>query len=148
MLGYFKSRRMFFNYKLEDASTDIAYILANYFPEYSVTRIKISGKTTRIQQQKLICRYLNYQRYDSVMAAKLSELAARVVKRSAKPVYILRELLGYLNRGNLNQELQIILNDYFGHSGHSDSKNDPLVLPAISHPSLEPLRHLSSRQIE
>ncbi|MBT4289933.1 MAG: DUF4158 domain-containing protein, partial [Deltaproteobacteria bacterium] len=53
MFGYFKSRRMFFNYKWEDVSTDIAYILTKYFPEYSVTRIKISGKTTKIQQQKL-----------------------------------------------------------------------------------------------
>ena len=55
---------------------------------------------------------------------------------------------GKRNRLAVNQELQIILSDYFDHSGHSDSKNDPLVLPAISHPSLELLRHLSSRQIE
>ena len=95
-LGYFKSRRMFYSYTLEDVSTDISYILANHFPEHPVVCIRILGKTTRVQLQNLVCQYLNYQRYDSVVAEQLAELTARVVKRSAKPVFILRTLLSHL----------------------------------------------------
>ena len=137
MLGYFKSRRMFFNYKLEDASTDIAYILANYFPDYSVTHMKISGKTTRIQQQKLICRHLNYQRYDGVMAAKLSELAARVVKRSAKPVFILRELLGYLNKQQVITPAYSTFQDLIGQCLSDEKSRICELLKAAIDPAVE-----------
>lgn len=137
MFGYFKSRRMFFNYKWEDVSTDIAYILTKYFPEYSVTRIKISGKTTKIQQQKLICRHLNYQRYDSTMAAKLNDLSTSVVKRSAKPVFILRELLGYLNKQQVIIPAYSTFQDLIGRC-LSDEKNRICeLLKAAIDPSVE-----------
>lgn len=96
--GYFKSRRMFYNHTLEDVSTDISYILAYHFPEHPLASIRILGRTTRVQLQKLICQHLNYQRYNSVMAEELAELAAQVVKRSAKPVFILRALLSHLTK--------------------------------------------------
>ncbi|NHB86718.1 hypothetical protein C5471_02925 [Photorhabdus tasmaniensis] len=101
MLGYFKSRKIFFTYTREDVITDISYILACHFPDHSAANIKVPGKTTRIQLQRLICQHLNYQRYGSVMAEQLAELAARVVKRSAKPVFILRALLSHLNKNQI-----------------------------------------------
>ncbi|MCC8373128.1 hypothetical protein CKY10_10370 [Photorhabdus sp. HUG-39] len=101
MLGYFKSRKIFFTYTLEGVITDISYILACHFPDHSAANIKVPGKTTRIQLQRLICQHLNYQRYGSVMAEQLAELAARVVKRSANPGFILRALLSHLNKNQI-----------------------------------------------
>ncbi|ETS30863.1 hypothetical protein BB987_02965 [Photorhabdus temperata] len=44
MLGYFKSRQMFFTYTLEDVITDISYILACHFPDHSAANIKVPGQ--------------------------------------------------------------------------------------------------------
>ncbi|HDZ15117.1 hypothetical protein LCGC14_0433780 [marine sediment metagenome] len=98
MLGHFKSRRMFFRYRREDLGPDLSYILANNFSGHSVTDIKIPGRTTRARLQKLICRHLGYRRYDGATAAQLSGYASRIVRRSAKPVFILRSLLDRLNK--------------------------------------------------
>ncbi|MDP2568546.1 DUF4158 domain-containing protein, partial [Photobacterium damselae subsp. piscicida] len=52
----------------------------------------------RINQQKIICRHFSFRRYDKQTGTELKDVAGRIVRRSAKPIFILRELLGFLNK--------------------------------------------------
>lgn len=97
-LGYFKAKRMFFRFDAEEVVNDTSHIFGTYFP-YSIDRdFKVPSKQTRINQQKIICRHFSFRRYDKQTGTELKDVAGRIVRRSAKPIFILRELLGFLNK--------------------------------------------------
>lgn len=97
-LGYFKAKRMFFNFEMSEAEDDVAYIFDTYFPYEESIQIKPLSKPTRLKHQLTISRHYQYKKFEPKIATELSGLAKRVVRRSAKPVFILRELLGYLEK--------------------------------------------------
>jgi len=97
-LGYFKAKRMFFNFEMSEAEDDVAYIFDTYFPYEASIQIKPLSKPTRLKHQLTISRHYQYKKFEPKIATELSGLAKRVVRRSAKPVFILRELLGYLEK--------------------------------------------------
>ena len=87
-MGYFKAKLMFFNFESEEVTNDIAYIIRAYFPHNIGHQLKVPSKQIRINQQKIICQHFNYHRYDKQIRVELRNLARRVIRRSAKPVYI------------------------------------------------------------
>lgn len=97
-LGYFKSKRIFFNFDADAVADDVSHIIGTYFPYDIGHEFKVPSKPTRINQQKLICQHFNFRRYDKHVRAELKDVARRVVHRSAKPIYILRELLSFLEK--------------------------------------------------
>ena len=97
-LGYFKAKRIFFNFDADAVADDVSHIIGTYFPYDIGHEFKVPSKPTRINQQKLICQHFNFRRYDKHVRAELKDVARRVVRRSAKPIYILRELLSFLEK--------------------------------------------------
>ncbi len=97
-LGYFKANRIFFNFDTDAVADDVSHIIGTYFPYDIGHEFKVPSKPTRINQQKLICQHFNFRRYDKHVSAELKDVARRVVRRSAKPIYILRELLSFLEK--------------------------------------------------
>jgi TnpA family transposase len=97
-LGYFKARRMFFSFDIEAVANDVSYIIEMYFPYDANHEFKVPSKQTRVNQQKIICQHFSFRRYDKHAGAELKDIARRIVRRSAKPIYILRELLSHLDK--------------------------------------------------
>ena len=147
MLGHFKSRRMFFRYRREDLGPDLSYILANNFSGHSVTDIKIPGRTTRARLQKLICRHLGYRRYDGATALQLSGYASRIVRRSAKPVFILRSLLDRLNKEQIITPAYSTFQDLIGQCLSDERTRIAVQLgPALGPATKEVLKNLLSEE--
>ncbi|NOQ89742.1 MAG: DUF4158 domain-containing protein [Gammaproteobacteria bacterium] len=97
-LGYFKAKRMFFSFDVEAVANDVSYIIDAYFPYDADHKFKVLSKQTRVNQQKIICQHFSFRRYDKHAGTELKDIARRIVRRSAKPIYILRELLSHLNK--------------------------------------------------
>jgi len=97
-LGYFKAKRMFFSFDAKEVDNDVAYIIGAYFPYDANHEFKVPSKQTRINQQKIICQHFSIHRYDRKIVTDLNDVAKRIVRRSAKPIYILRELLNHLDK--------------------------------------------------
>ena len=95
-LGYFKAKRQFFNYSLENASNDLHHIHGQYFPGMSVVSMKILSRPTRLSQHQVILKLFDYNNCDRAAKDELERKAQRVAMLSTQPLYILRESLKYL----------------------------------------------------
>lgn len=95
-LGYFKSKHLFFQFKLSEVQEDIQYILKVYFKNESFGDFGSIDKKTRSTHKKLILKISNYRICDSYYRGVLQEKARRAATVSGKPIFIFRELLNYL----------------------------------------------------
>ncbi|HDR7494943.1 Tn3 family transposase [Bacillus cereus] len=95
-LGYFKSKQLFFQFKLSEVKEDIQYILKIYFKNESFGDFESIDKKTRSTHKKLILKISNYRICDSYHRSILEEKARRAATVSGKPIFIFRELLNYL----------------------------------------------------
>ena len=59
-LGYFKARRQFFVFNLQQVVADAQYVQRSYFPDYALVDLDIT-KVTRLKQQGLILELLQYR---------------------------------------------------------------------------------------
>jgi Domain of unknown function (DUF4158) len=94
--GYFKAKRQFFVYGLDEVTEDAAHILRRHFPARDVGEIKSPARSTRLEQQQIILKLFEYRLCDIAAKAELERKAQRVAMLSAQPVFILREVLQYL----------------------------------------------------
>lgn len=94
-LGYFKANKMFYIFDSDEAFKDIQFILQRYFIESNSINIEIP-KTTRIDQQSRILNLYDYKFSDHKIRSGLSEKARQLFRISSKPVFILKELISYL----------------------------------------------------
>ena len=99
-LGYFKARHMFFVFNLQEVSEDRSYIIEQYFPNFQFTDFDIT-KVTRLKQQRLILKLCNYRSCDAEERRKLESKARQAASVCAKPVYVFRELMHYLQEQRL-----------------------------------------------
>jgi hypothetical protein len=96
-LAYFKAKRQFFVYALDAVTEDLEHILRRYFPERCLVEIKRLSKPTRLEQQRVILKVFDYGLCTAAAKAELERKAQRVAMLSAQPVFILREVLQYLD---------------------------------------------------
>ncbi len=95
-LGYFKAKKQFFVFELQEVSDDVAHILHRYFPGVTDLPTLIISKPTRLVQQEDILRLLDYQMCSQEWKKKLQEKANKLVTIYTKPVYVFKELLNFL----------------------------------------------------
>ena len=99
-LGYFKARRRF--YSLADiarADEDQVHVLTRYFPDGNPNRFTLKiTKPTRLAQQTRILELFDYQRYGGITIKPVTNELNRLAKIHARPAYIVRELLRFLER--------------------------------------------------
>ncbi|MBU0580269.1 MAG: Tn3 family transposase [Candidatus Margulisbacteria bacterium] len=97
-LGYFKAKKRFFTFQLQEVKDDIYYISQKYYPEYiEVENIRLP-RTTRIYQQKYILKLFNYKLFTRESKKELQDKAFYLATIHAKPVYIFKELFHYLEK--------------------------------------------------
>lgn len=113
-LGYFKAKQMLFNFNVDEVTDDITYILETYFPYQNNHIFKVPSNPIRVNLHKIICNHFNFQRYDKNIGNELGEVVKRVVRRSAKPIYILRELLNHLDKQQIMPPAYSTFQDLIG----------------------------------
>jgi TnpA family transposase len=96
-LGYFKAKRQFFVSTLDAVTEDHEHILRRYFPARRLVEIKRLSKPTRLEQQRVILKLFDYELCTAAAKRELERKAQRVAMFSAQPVFILREVLQYLD---------------------------------------------------
>ena len=94
-LGYFKARRMFFVFALNDAPEDAAHVRAKYFSAFADVDPEIAERT-RLKQQKLILDLCKYRNADTVIRKTLQARALQAAAVCGKPIYVFQELMHYL----------------------------------------------------
>jgi hypothetical protein len=97
-LGYFKANKRLFD--LDEAERDIRWVIEHYFPEPKSINIKIP-KSTRIDQQTRILDLFEYRLCDQTMRADLFKKALHIARISSKPVFVFKELAGYLDKNRV-----------------------------------------------
>lgn len=96
-LGYFKARALFFTFAFDDVWEDARYVLRQYYPRSHDAELAASNlKQTRHMQQKKILSLYGYHACTGKERSALMEKASQVVRISAKPVFLFRYLLQYL----------------------------------------------------
>jgi hypothetical protein len=95
-LGYFKAKRQFYAYSLDEVTEDVEHILRRYFPARDMAEIKARSRSTRLEQQQLILKLFGYRLCTAAAKADLERKAQRVAILSTQPIFILREALQYL----------------------------------------------------
>ena len=94
-LGYFKARRMFFVFSLQDVEEDAAYIREIHFRKFHDDDPEIATNT-QLNQQRLILSLFHYLNADVATQARLTAHARQDAMVCSKPVYVFRELMRYL----------------------------------------------------
>ncbi len=95
-LGYFKARRRFFVYEPDNVADDLAYIVKHVFAGKEIASFKTLSKPTRLEQQQIILQLFNYRLADQAAKDELEKKAQRFAMLSTQPIYIMREVLQYL----------------------------------------------------
>ncbi len=96
-LGYFKARTLFFSFELDEVQEDARHVLQRHYHRYDdAALIAPSLKQTRHGQQRKILYLYGYRACSGKERAALMEKADQVVRISAKPVFLFRNLLQYL----------------------------------------------------
>ncbi|MEG3977561.1 Tn3 family transposase [Microcoleus sp. herbarium8] len=94
-LGYFKARHLFFIFNFSSVVADAQHIQARYFPKFPLTEFELT-KVTRLKHQRLILELCSYRVCDEANRQALMNKAQQAARVSGKPIYILRELMHYL----------------------------------------------------
>jgi Domain of unknown function (DUF4158) len=94
-IGYFKARRMFFVFDLQEVMEDTRYIQEQYFPGFQFTEFDIT-KVTRLRQQRLILELYHYRNCGVEERQNLETKAQQAARVDSKPVYVFRELMHYM----------------------------------------------------
>ena len=96
-LGYFKARTLFFSFEFDEVQEDVRHVLQRHYDRSDdAALIAPSLKQTRYGQQRKILDLYGYRGCNGKERAALMEKAAQVVRISAKPVFLFRNLLQYL----------------------------------------------------
>jgi TnpA family transposase len=100
-LGYFKAKRMFFSFTNNEIKEDLEFIKNKYFPTESISYTFNIVKSTRWYQQQKILSLFSYHDCDTNWKESLQERARRCIKISARPIYMFKDLLDYLEKAKV-----------------------------------------------
>ena len=94
-LGYLKAKKMFFTFEFHEIKDDVLYIVERYFSQEEEFPKEIP-KATREGLQETILTLLCYRSCTQEVKTALQEKANYLATICAKPIYIFKELLNYL----------------------------------------------------
>ena len=100
-LGYFKAKRQFFVFDLAEAGEDVAYLHERYFAQHVILPTGLVSKPTRLRQQRVILDLYGYRRADAAARKQLLGKAAALARRHSSPLFILRDLINFLEQSRI-----------------------------------------------
>ncbi len=95
-LGYFKARRIFFSLEVSQTDDDLAYVLARYFPDSSVTDMNVPDHRTWKKHQQLILELCHFKSCGDKERTILKDKARQAAQVSGKPRYVFRILMDHI----------------------------------------------------
>jgi hypothetical protein len=96
-VGYFKAKNLFFVFEFDDVQEDVRHVLQRHYPGFHDTKLTTpSLKQIRHTQQRKILDLYGFQACNADERAALMEKAGQLVRISAKPIFLFRNLLQYL----------------------------------------------------
>ena len=104
-LGYFKARRQFFVFDLDEVIQDIQFIQASYYPGHPAVN-SLLAKDTRLKHQRLILKHFGYRYCHTKERQQVYRQTQQLVRFSARPITVCRDLILFL------QQQQIVLPAY------------------------------------
>lgn len=119
-LGYFKAKRRFFVYEVNQIQDDLAYVVQHIFDGKTPGTFKSLSKPTRLEQQKIILDLFKYRVADQDVKTELEQKARRFAMLSTQPVYILREVLQYMESQRIVAPGYTYLQDLVARAGTSE----------------------------
>jgi TnpA family transposase len=100
-MGYFKARHLFFVFDFRQVEDDCRFIQQKHFPGSHLPAFFEISKITRLKQQRLILDLCGYRYCDAKERPRLEARAREVAQVYAKPVYVFREIMRYLEENRL-----------------------------------------------
>jgi len=95
--GYFKAKTLFFAFEFDDVPEDVRHILQQHYPQFHDVELAApSLKQTRYTQQRKILELYSYRACHAEERTALLEKAGQLVRISAKPIFLFRNLWQYL----------------------------------------------------
>ncbi len=97
-LGYFKVRRLFFNFEFSEVSGDVEFIRQKYFSNEisEVSNLPKIAVNTLLKHHRIIAELYNYQFCDRRERNLIEKNARNSAKISIKPIFIFREIIHFL----------------------------------------------------
>lgn len=95
-LGYFKAKYLFFVFDFQEVEEGFRYVLTEHFNINQVDDLSPINRHTRLKQQYLIIGLFNYRSCGEKERKQLEIKARMAVAVCGKPIYIFREIMGYL----------------------------------------------------
>lgn len=95
-MAYFKAKRRFFVFEPDSVPDDVAYVVKRHFAGKEISALKALSKPTRLDQQKVILQLFDYRLADQAAKGEVENKAQRFAMLSTQPIYIMREVLQYL----------------------------------------------------
>ena len=128
-MGYFRATKKFYNFKLEDLSTEVLYLANRYFV---ITAKPIIDKPHRViikSQQDVILNLYNYTNWSSSLTHKVIVHLAELIRYYPKVEIAMGELLKYFQAERIVIPSYRILQDMFTKAlSDHEAKLDKLIL--------------------
>ena len=113
-LGYFKSKRQFFNFQTIDVQADLHHIAHRHFWGIDTKDLRLPVAKTRARIQQTILELCAYRAFDASASAELANRMLRMAAISTHPVYLLREALQHLESNRVVAPKYSTLQDLIG----------------------------------
>ena len=113
-LGYFKAKALFFSFRFAEVADDVAFILAQYFPQAPEVDWEPLGKQTIFKQREFILTLFRYRLCQAAERQHLLLRAQQAAQISSKPIYVFRELVQYLTEQRIVAPGYTTLQDIVG----------------------------------
>ena len=142
-LGYFKAKCLFFTFDLHEVEADLRYILEQHFDNRKILDLSSVDKLTRLKQQRLILKLLNYRSCDAKERRHLETKARQAAAVCGKPIYVFRELMHYLTEQRLVAPGYSFLQETVGRAlAYEQNRLITIVHARLTVPEVDALRQL------
>lgn len=116
-LGYFKAKQKFFNFSLDEVSSDVQYIVATYYGDADASQFKgvLSRKYIRNQRQAILS-LCDYRSWSPQYAEEIESHIGHLLRYYPKGRSAFRQLLAYFDHRNLIVPSYRTLQDMFSNA--------------------------------
>ncbi len=113
-LGYFKAKKQFFVFELDDVIGDLRYLALHHFPRIDLDVLDMPSKPTRRLIRQAILILVSYHAFDAAAKEILLPRMRRSAALSTHPQYIFRDALEFLALQRIVAPLYTSLQDLVG----------------------------------
>lgn len=146
-LGYFKKRRQFFNFEFSEVSADVEFICRKYFPQerIEIQNLPKIAVNTLLKHRRTIAEIHQFRFCHRRERKAIEQTARNAARISAKPIYIFREILAFLENHRIILPGYSILQDTVSQAlNYEEQRLQTLLQQKLTAPEIKQLDDLLS----